>query len=591
MNTPKRALITGLAFLVGAGLALSGCASKRDDTSSGTTTPAATDTAADTGEAQPTEGGETTEAPVVTDEVDPNSVFVFGGSADPVALDPALVTDGESIRVANQIFESLMGYKEGSAEVEPRLATGYTQSEDGLSYTFTLREGVKFHDGTDFNADAVCYNYDRWFNWTGTMQQQNISNYYQLIFEGFKTSDNPDLQDPLYASCTTNGDFEATITLTRPYGGFIAVAGTIWLAIQSPDAMKQYDADNVEAEEGSDVRYGEYATAHPCGTGPFKFDSWEKGQQVTLVRNDDYWGDKAKVAKVIIRNVGDATARMQALQSGEIDAYDMVSPGDLAGLEGAGFQLVPRQPFNILYLGMDQNTEIFKDVRVRQAFNYGIDKEALIAQVLPAGSEAATLFYPPASAGYAEALEAVNAEVQYTYDPDKAKELLEEAGVMGQTIDFYYPTGTSRPYMPNPEEIYVALKSQIEALGMQVNGIPLKWSPEYLEQVKAVEGHSMFIVGSTSSTSSPGLEVFFGTYNIEWGFNNQEIFDLVTSAKGQATAAETDTAYAAASVAIALDPPGVPVAHVPVTVALAPNISGYITYPTGSEIYNKVSVG
>jgi peptide/nickel transport system substrate-binding protein len=574
--------------VVGAGLVLAGCASKRDEaTSSGTTTPAATDTATaatDTGDDQTDTGDETTDTPVVTDEVDPDSVFVFAGAADPVVLDPALTSDSESSRVTNQIFESLYGYKDGSADVEPRLATGFTQSEDGLSYTFTLREGVKFHDGTDFNAEAVCYNFDRWYNWTGFMQNQNISNFYQLIFEGFATSDNPDLQDPLYESCTTNGDFEATIKLTRPYGGFIMAVGTGWLAIQSPEAMKQYDADNVEGEEGSDVRYAEYGTAHPTGTGPFKFESWEKGQQVTLVRNEDYWGEKAKVAKVIIRTIGDPTARVQALMSGEIDGYDMVAPADVDSLDAAGFQLVRRDPFNVLYLGMDQNTEIFKDTRVRQAIAYGIDKDALISQVLPEGAEPAIDFYPPAMAGWTDEVE------KYEYDPEKAKALLEEAGVMGDTIDFYYPTGTSRPYMPNPEEIYVALKAQIEALGMVVNGIPMKWSPEYLEQVKGVEGHSMYLLGATSTQNNPAMEIFFGSYNIEWGFDKQEIFDAVNKAKPALTAEEMAQAYADASILISQDPPGVPLAHVPVTVALAPNVTGYSTIPTGQEVWRNVAV-
>ena len=147
------------ALLSAAALALAGCAeSDRED-------PAAS---GDEGESS-AEGG----------------TFVFAGSADPTSLDPAFASDGETFRVARQIFEGLVGTEPGTADPAPLLATEWETAEDGLSYTFTLRDDVTFHDGEPFNAEAVCANFDRWYNFTGLLQSENLSYYYGKIFRGF----------------------------------------------------------------------------------------------------------------------------------------------------------------------------------------------------------------------------------------------------------------------------------------------------------------------------------------------------------------------------------------------------------------------
>ena len=149
-----------LAVVAVAGLALSACAES---------------------DREPEGGGEGSEAAS-------GGTFVFAASSDPVVLDPAFASDGETFRVARQMFEGLVGTVPGTADPAPLLAKSWTTSEDGLSYTFVLEEGVKFHDGTDFNADAVCVNFERWYNWTGLQQSPNITAYYRDIFQGFRTT-------------------------------------------------------------------------------------------------------------------------------------------------------------------------------------------------------------------------------------------------------------------------------------------------------------------------------------------------------------------------------------------------------------------
>src|SRR3954466_8544742 len=138
--------------------------------------------------------------------------MVFGAAGDPAMLDPAFGSDGETFRPARQIFEGLLTNKPGTTELAPSLAKDWSVSDDGLEYTFNLQEGVKFHDGTDFNADAVCFNFDRWYNFKGLAQSPSASYYYQAVFGGFK--DTPDVPN-IYKSCEASDDNTAVITLNR----------------------------------------------------------------------------------------------------------------------------------------------------------------------------------------------------------------------------------------------------------------------------------------------------------------------------------------------------------------------------------------
>src|SRR4051794_7800089 len=146
-----------------------------------------------------------------------SDTLVFGSSADPVTLDPALASDGESFRPARQIFEGLTGLKPGTTKVVPKLATSWKSSKDGKTWTFQLRTGVKFSDGTPFNAAAVCFNFNRWYNFRGALQSPSASYYYNTVFGGFAHADSKDVGGPaqaLYKSCKASGN-SATITLRR----------------------------------------------------------------------------------------------------------------------------------------------------------------------------------------------------------------------------------------------------------------------------------------------------------------------------------------------------------------------------------------
>ena len=144
-----------------------------------------------------------------------DSTFVFAASSDPLMLDPALASDGETFRVARQMFEGLVGAAPGTTDVEPLLATEWETRRRRQVAHLHPAEGVKFHDGTDFNAEAVCANFERWYNWTGLNQNENISYYYGKLFRGFKTGKT----GGIYDSCEAASPTEATIKLSQPVRG------------------------------------------------------------------------------------------------------------------------------------------------------------------------------------------------------------------------------------------------------------------------------------------------------------------------------------------------------------------------------------
>ena len=230
LHNSRKRWLSGVAIVAIGAIALTACASERED------------------------GGGNDESS------DVDSTFVFGASNDPSGLDPAFASDGETFRVSRQIFEGLVGVEAGTADPAPLLAESWEQSEDGLSYTFTLKEGVTFHDGTEFNAEAVCANFERWYNWTGLAQSESLSYYYGSLFKGF--ADTPDTA--VYDSCTADDASHATVTLTQPFAGFIAALSLPAFSMQSPTALAEYDADGVGGSEEAPT-LSEYANEHPIG--------------------------------------------------------------------------------------------------------------------------------------------------------------------------------------------------------------------------------------------------------------------------------------------------------------------------------------
>jgi len=539
----------------------------------------------DDGEAQDTGATETDGGEAA------GGTLVFAAAADPVVLDGALVSDGESIRAITQLFETLVFLEPGTTNPVPGLAESWEPNEDGTVWTFAIRPDVTFHDGEPLTGEAVCANFDRWYNFTGPLQNPSASYYWQVVFGGFAEFD-PESGAPeesLYQSCEAPDESTAVITLTKPSATFIPALAQQAFGIASPAALEQYDADaGTVDEEGVFQPTGTFGTEHPIGTGPFMFQSWTRGEALELVRYEDYWGEKAKLDSLIIRPIPDNAARLQALQTGEIQGYDLVEPQDIPTLEDSGLQVLDRPAFNVAYVGINQAKPPMDQLEVRQALAYGLNRQEVVDSFYAGRGVVATQFMPPEVVGYADDV------TTYEYDPAKAKQLLQDAGLeLPVEIEFWYPSDVSRPYMPDPKRNFEAFKASLEESGFKVTPKTAPWSPDYLGAVD--EGNTqVYLLGWTGDYGDADnfIGTFFQSPQEAWGTNknpNQEVMDLLNQGEEETDEAAREEIYMNANRAIMDWLPGVPYAHSEPALGFAANVTGYIPSPTTNESFATVS--
>lgn len=533
------------------------------------------------------EGGEATTG----GEAQAGGTLVFAGAADPVVLDGALVSDGESLRVIDQIFEGLVALAPGTTEIVPALAESWEASPDGLAWTFNLRSGVTFHDGEPFNAAAVCYNFDRWYNFKGSFQNPSASYYWQTVFGGFAETD-PDSGAPaesLYSSCEATDDSTVVLNLTKASSSFLGALSLSSFSIASPKALEEFGADEGEVDEdGIFHPTGAYGTEHPTGTGPFTFESWVVGDKLVLARNDDYWGEKAKLDKVIFQPIADNAARLQALQTGEIQGYDLVEPQDVPTIQGdAALQVLDRPAFNVAYVGINQSIPPMDQLEVRQALAYGLDRQSVVDSFYAGRGVVAKEFMPPEVVGYADDV------TEYAFDPEKSKELLTAAGLtLPVEITFWYPTDVSRPYMPDPKRNFEAFAASLETAGFKVTAKAAPWRPDYLGSVD--EGKAqVYLLGWTGDFGDPDnfTGTFFQSPQKAWGTTekpNQEIIDLLDQAEIETDLAKRTELYQEANRKISEWIPGVPYAHSKPALGFRADVKGYQPSPVSLESFAPV---
>jgi peptide/nickel transport system substrate-binding protein len=510
--------------------------------------------------------------------------LVFGVAGDPKVLDPSLASDGESLRVARQIFETLVRPEEGGTRITPGLAESWTPDSTGTVWTFKLRSGVKFHDGTDFNAEAVCANFNRWYNATGLMQSPDVTPYWQDVMGGFAKNERDDLPPSLFKSCTAKDATTVELAFTRVSSKIPAALMLPSFAIHSPKALEQYQASNIGGS-ADNIQYPPYAMQHPTGTGPYKFKSWDiANKTLTLERYEEYTGGpKAKIKTLVFKTISDENARKQALRSGDIQGYDLVGPADVKPLQDEGFNVLTRPAFNILYLAINQKgNPKLADIRVRQAIAHALNRQALVDSKLPPGAKVATQFMPDTVEGWNPSV------TTYDYNVDKAKQLLAEAGATDLTLRFHYPTEVTRPYMPNPKDIFELLSADLQAVGIKIEPIPLKWSPDYLNATTSGSAHDLHLLGWTGDYGDAYnfIGTMFDRQKDEWGFNNPELFKLFEKADTTADQAARYELYKQLNAEVMKFLPGVPISHSPPALVFAKNVTGVKPSPLTDERFS-----
>lgn len=492
--------------------------------------------------------------------------LVFGGSGLPVSLDDA--TDGNSLTVAYQILENLVFVEPGGTELEPGLATEWSANEDGTVWTFTLREGVTFHDGTPFNAEAVKFNIDRWndpeFEF-GFRDEGKTYEAWRYVFGGFAGEETAVVQEARVVD-----EYTLELTLNNPMGFLPAAFSSSYFGINSPAAVQEVGAD-----------YGTPAGG-AVGTGPFQFVEWVDGTSVTLERYADYWGEPAGVEQLVFRGIEDPTARLAELQAGSIDMAVSLSPDDRETIEGdSSLEVVTAtENLNIGYIGLHQANTPLENQQVRQAVAHAVDWNEVVAAFFGEGATVATQFIPPGLVGFRDDLE------PYAYDPERARELLAEAGFADgfSTQLWYMPV--SRPYFPSAEPVASAIASYLADIGIQAELQTEDWGT-YLDDNQTGK-FPMYMLGWSADFADPDnfIYTFFGGQEAElnFGYQNQEVTDLLVQARQEPDEAARAELYGQASQIIYDQVPAIPVAHNPVLNAVRVGVEGFEPSPLGSTV-------
>ncbi|MDV8146338.1 ABC transporter substrate-binding protein [Arthrobacter sp. B10-11] len=509
----------------------------------------------------------------------PTATFTFGTAAQPLGLDPALASDTESYRITRQILEGLVGVDQTTGLPTPLLATEWAESNEGRAYTFKLREGVTFQDGSTFDAAAVCTNFNRWFNFPESLRKQAPGTSFKSVFKAH--ADQASLS--IYKGCTALSAGNVRIDLTQPFTGFLQALTLPAFAMSSPTAMAAQEADSLsQARDGQPV--SAYAL-HPVGTGPYRFAAWEDSS-VKLVSNEDYWGDKGQIGTINFVTYDHPQSRLQALLDGKIDGYDAVTVGNFDQLVKRGQQIIQRDPFSVMYLGMNQEVPILQNIKVRQAVELAVDKDTLIRRFFIDNTAQATQFVPPKLSGFN------NNAPSLGHDPAKAKALLEEAGYKGEELKFYYPLNVTRPYLPTPEKVYAELSKQLTAVGLNIKPVPVDWSDGYLQKVQSPGDHALHLLGWNGSYSDPDNFVgpLFGEKTGEFGYQDPQVFSKIARARGLPEGEERTEQYRTINAQIAASVPAVPIAYPISALALSDRVLKYPASPVLNEVFTKVEL-
>ncbi|MFP3356499.1 ABC transporter substrate-binding protein [Planococcus sp. SIMBA_143] len=508
------------------------------------------------------------EAGTATEGDKSGGTLVYGRGADSVSLDPINVTDGESIRVTHNIYETLLEY-DHNLELQPKLATEYSSSEDGLTWTFQLREGVKFHDGTDFNADAVVFNFERWMDPENPYHEGDFP-YYPFLYGGFKGDENH-----LIESVTATGEHELEIVLKRKTAPFLSYLAISMFGIASPAAIEQYGAGIGE---------------NPVGTGPFKFEEWNRNNTITLSKNEDYWMEgKPYLDQVIYQVIPENSARLNALQTGEIDILDGMNASDTTIVEDTeGIELIKRPSFNIGYMAFNMEKEPFDDPLVRKAINMAIDKEEIVDAFYNGLADPATSPLPPSLWSHDESLE------KYDYNVEEAKKLLAEAGLEDGFTTELHTMSNPRPYLPEPMKIAEAIQSDLAEIGITAEIVSSEWAT-YLEDTKNGK-HSMAMYGWTGVMADPDNFLYpnlsktnaeVPAQNIAF-YKSDEFTSLITEARETIDQDKRTELYQEAQQLFQEDAPWVMLAYTTPPLAQSDNVEDYNPHPMSNDLMTDV---
>ncbi len=448
--------------------------------------------------------------------------LIFASSADATTLDPHNTTDSQSDQIIWMVYNALIRY-DTQMNFVPDLATSWEVADDGLTWTFHLRQGIRFHDGAPFNAEAVQKNFER------VLDPEQIHKRRSL----FSPIDHVEVVD----------DYTVRIVTKHPFGAFEPTMAHVSAAIVSPTFAEKY---------GKDFGLSAEATS---GTGPYKVVRWKKDLEVILERNDDYWGEKGKLEQVIYRPIPEAASRVIALETGDVDVITHIPAPDVPRLE----QLNDINVTKIISIGAQQfrfhcKREPFTDTKVRQAISFAVDRRTILENLVPGLASPSTGPLTPVMRGRADLGE-------IPYDPERARELLAEAG---------YPDGFKTTIWTTPRynmgvELAEAVAAQLGEIGIVADIEVLEWGTMrgYWEGLEPEDCPlEIFIMGAGASSADAdwGLRPIFMTQprneNNYGYYSNEEFDDLIIQAMKEIDTDKRNALYRRAQEIVYLEDPG-----------------------------------
>lgn len=481
----------------------------------------------------------------------PDETVVYAREQDSITLDPALAQDEESYKVISNIFEGLVRFKAGTNEIEPCLAEAWRVSSDGLVWTFYLRRNVMFHDGTPFNSEAVRFSLERQLSHQPTEKATYASFIFGMV-------DKIQCPDP----------YTVKFQLKYPYAPFLN------------NLAMPYAAPIVSPAAASSL--GEKFGEHPVGTGPFRFERWEKGKSIVLSVNKDYWGEPPAFGNLEFKVFENSRLRALALNMGLVDIIDGITTSDARFLEEKNCPVQQAPGHDLSYLGFFTDKKPFDNVAIRKAISMAIDRSHINSALFKGACVEANGPLPPGVLGYDPAGRVI------PYDPAGARELLAQNGYAGGLKITLITYTNTRPYNPaGGEELAAAIKADLDAVGVETEIKTYTWE-QYKEALLNKEGDA-YLYGWISDNGDPDnfLYTLLSSSQINTGLNtsrykNSEVDQLIIRAQQETDPVLREQLYRQAVEIIIEDAPWVFLNHSLKLSATGPDLEGFILNPNGT---------
>jgi len=503
--------------------------------------------------------------------------LVYCSEGSPEGFDAALYTSGTTFDAsANTMFDGLVNFKVGTTEVVPGVAESWDVSVDGLELTFKLRPGVKFHTTKNFtptrdlNADDIIFSFKR--------QMDKENPYYKENNGNFGYWNAMDMSN-LINDVVKVDDLTVKFVLDHPEAPIVSNMAMAFASIQSAE----YGAQLVASGKLGDLNQ------KPVGTGPFQFVGYKKDSVIRYAKNTQYWGEQAKIDNLVFSITTDASVRFQKMKAGECHAMPYPNPADIADIRSTdGINMMEQEGLNVGYLAYNTEKDKFKDVRVRKALNYAINKDAIKQVVFNGEASVAKNPIPPTIWSYDQST------VDDAYDVDKAKALLKEAGISGFKTNIW-AMPVQRPYNPDAKKMAELIQADWAKIGVDAEIVTFEWG-EYLKRSKAGE-HDTVLLGWTGDNGDPDnfLRVLLGCAAAKSGDNRarwcnaefeQELQDALLSTDPEVRT----TAYENAQKIFKKEAPWATIAHSTVFMPISNKVSGYKIDPLGGHFFHNVDL-